>query len=374
MPNVAHKIRLNPTAEQEEFFRRSVGTVRFAWNWARDEYLAAIKADRKPDSALTLKKRFNGIKGVDFPWTAEVSGRCTEYGFARFGRALNNYYSSKKGERKGAAVRFPKVKSRNNNRQSFYIANTGVRHDGHSLKIPRLDTPVNMAEPLRFEGKVNSVVVSTEGDGRWYASFSMEIEQPDSDTAGLPIVGVDLGSRALATVYDGCTFTQYDPGDFQKRELKKLRRLNRRLARRVKGSNGWKEAKKDLNRLHNQIKSQRQDYIHKLTTEIVLGASVVIIEDLHVKGMMRNRSVARTIADAAMGETKRQLIYKCELYGRQLIMVDRFYPSSKTCSCCTAVNAELGSGRTWTCDSCETVHDRDENAAVNIRSEGIRQL
>lgn len=372
MIGIAHKTRLNPTEEQAEYFRKACGTVRFAFNWARGEYLAAIDADSKPETALELKKRFNSIKAKEYPWTREVSGRCTEYGFARFGRALNNFYTSKKGERNGERVGFPKVKGRHNSKQSFYIVNIDVKHDGYWFKVPRLDSWVNMAERVRFNGKLNSAVVSLESDDHWYVSFSFEIDEPESCTQDLPIVGIDLGSRALATVYDGNTFMQYNPGDFQKRELRKLRKLNRTLARRTKGSEGWKKAKENLNKLHGQIKQQRQDYIHKMTTEIVMSASVVIIEDLNVKGMLKNRRVARTMSDAAMGEIKRQLVYKCEMYGRELRMISRFYPSSKTCSCCLSINSELGSKETWVCSNCNTLHNRDKNAAVNIYNEGCR--
>ena len=368
---LAHKTRLNPTPEQAEYFRKAVGTVRFAFNWGLARWQELYEAGERP-SALALKKEFNAIKGEQFPWVREVAGRCTEYGFTRLSAAFSNFFRRiKNSETPG----YPKFKSRKNPYQSFYIANTEVKLDGHWLRVPKLGTWVNMAEPLRFHGKIMSAVVSTDGH-HWYVSITveMDIEQPPQPGTA---VGLDLGIKELVVGHDsnGRTFT-YQNGHHQKQMLKKLRRLNRQLARREKGSNGWLKTKAKLNKLHAQIKNRRLDAAHKLTTEIAQTYKVICVENLNVSGMVKNRYLSRAISDVGWGELVRQLEYKAKLNGGVVIKVDRFFASSQTCSGCGAKNTAVKNLniRQWECPNCGAAHDRDKNAAANILNEGLRLL
>lgn len=368
---LAHKTRLNPTAEQLEYFQKAVGTVRFAFNWGLARWKELYEAGERP-SALALKREFNSIKREQFPWAYEVSSRCTEYGFTRLANAFNNFFRRIKN---GGTPGYPKFKSRKNPHQSFYVANTELKLDGHWCKIPRMKEWINMAEPLRLEGKIISAVVSTDGY-RWYISIivEMDIEQePQLGTA----VGLDLGLKDLVVGYDsnGRIFTKIN-GHHLKNELRKLRRLNRQLARRKKGSNGWQRTKVKLNKLHAQIKNRRLDAAHKLTTEIAKNYKVICVEDLNVKGMVQNRNLSRAITDVGWGEIVRQLEYKAALNGAVVVKVGRFYASSQICNECGYQNMAVRDLkiREWECPECGTIHHRDKNAAANILHEGLRLL
>lgn len=368
---LAHKTRLNPTPEQAEYFRKAAGTVRFAFNWGLARWKELHEAGERP-SALSLKREFNSIKGEQFPWTQEVSGRCTEYAFTRLGNAFSNFFRrAKKGETPG----YPKFKSRKKPYQSFYVANTELKLNDHWCKIPRVEELINMAEPLRFQGKIMSAVISTDGR-HWYISITVEMDieqEPQPGTA----VGLDFGLKDLVVGRDsnGRIFTQAN-GHHQEAELRKLRRLNRELARRQKDSGGWQRTKAKLNKLHTQIKNRRLDAAHKFTTEIAQSYKVICVEDLNIKGMVQNRHLSRAISDAGWGEIVRQLEYKAALNGGVVVKVGRFYASSQTCHECGFQNTAVRdlSVREWECPECGAAHHRDTNAAANILHEGLRIL
>lgn len=360
---LSHKIRLNPTAEQEDYFCKAVGTVRFAYNWGLAEWQRQYEAGERP-SANALKKQFNAIKHEQFPWVSEVDSRCTEYGFARLGKAFANFFRRvKNGEKPG----YPKFKSRRSPYQSFYIANQNIKLDAHQVYVPCLGW-VNIAEELRFEGKIMSAVVSSAG-GYWWIAIVVEMPDPETPVSGDPI-GVDLGVKDTAVCSNGLVFENQK---HLKKSLKKMRRLNRELARREKDSNGWRRTKQKLARLHGRIRNQRHDGIHKMTTRLTKEHGVIGLETLNVKGMMQNGRLVQAVGDVGMYEIKRQLQYKAKLYGAQVVEAGAWFPSSKLCSVCGEKKAELRLGeRTWTCETCGTTHDRDVNAAVNIKNEALR--
>jgi len=368
---LAHKTRLNPTPEQEEYFRKAVGTVRFAYNWGLARWKELYEAGERP-SAQALNKEFTAIKREQFPWTQDVSVWCITYGFRRLDYAFSNFFRRmKNGELPG----HPKFKSRQSLYQSFYISNTTIKLNDNCFRVPKLGTWVNMAEPLRFDGKIMGAVVSTDGL-HWYVSIAVEmpvVQEPQPGTA----VGLDLGLKDFIVGHDenGRAFTYENP-HHQKTELRKLRRLNRELARREQGSNGWLRTKVKLKRLHRAIKNRRLDNLHKITTELTRNYKVICVEDLNVAGMVRNRKLSRAISDVAWGETIRQLKYKASLNGGEVVQVGRFFPSSQLCSECGCKNTAVKdlSIREWACAGCGAIHNRDGNASVNILHEGLRLL
>ena len=351
----AHRIALDPTDEQREQFKRAAGTARFVWNWALAEWNRLFKSSEKPN-AMDLKKRFNAVKGDEFPWVYESPRDANARPFADLQAAFRNFFD-KRAER-------PKFKKKGKCRDSFYVANDKFSLDGRSVRLPKIGH-VKMREALRFHGKIIGARVSRTAD-RWFLSVQVETKPTpfDAGESQAGVIGVDLGLHKLAVLSDGTTFDNPKP---LRKMLRKLRRLSWRLSRKVKGSANHAKAARKLARLHARIADIRADALHKLTTWLVAHYRHVVIEDMHVKGMLRNGRLARAIADVGWGEFRRQLAYKGEAAGVPVTVVSRWYPSSKTCSGCGAVKSDLTlKDRVYECASCRLIVDRDFNAAVNL--------
>jgi len=362
----AHKIRLNPTTEQAQWLLRACGVARFCYNWGLERWREQYEAGGKP-SAYKLKKQFNAIKSGEYPWVYEVDKCAQDTGFRNLDMAFKNFFRRCKGG--DAKKGYPRFKSRKHSKLSYRIDGCRVRLDGHWIKLPKLDKPINMTETLRFDGEVKSVTISKDGK-HWYAAINVEVEPPEHEHLQ-GSVGIDLGIKTLAVLSDGI---QYENQRLLRSELGKLKRLNRELSRRSQGSNRWKRTKAKLARLHRRIANRRSDYQHKMTTKIASTYRVVGIEDLNVAGMLRNHRLALSISDAGFGEIRRQLLYKSKWYGGELVEIDRFFPSSKLCRFCGCINDGLTlADREWACD-CGAVLDRDRNAAINIEMKALRIL
>src|SRR5258706_12309437 len=361
----AHKIRLNPTPEQANYFARAAGTARFTFNWARAEWQKQYEAGGKP-SALALRTQFNAIKKEQFPWVYEVSKCAVEGAFMDVAAAFKNFFE---GIKTGRKVGYPKFKSKKRSRQSFYLANDKFTVGDHWIDVPKLGR-VNMAEKLRFSGKILAARISKTATW-WFVSITVKISDELSLNNHLP-VGVDVGLNRLATLSDGRQYENQRPLVHQ---LKKLRRLNKELARRTKGGKNWLKTKDTLGRAHYEIASIRLDWLHKLTTQIATTSGIVAVEDLHVKGLIRNRCLSRSFSDAAVGKLLDLLESKVASQGRMLIKVDCFFPSSQLCHCCGARQTDLTlADRVFVCPNpnCGYIGDRDENAALNIILEAFR--
>ena len=358
---IAHRIALDPTNVQRTRFAQAAGTARFAWNWALSEWKRQYEAHRAdpsvplPDEAA-LRRRLNAAKRDRFPWMYEVTKCAPQEAVIDLGMAFRSFF-----EKRG---RYPRFKKRGVARDSFCAANEAgtFRVEGRRIRLPRIGW-VRMREALRFSGKPKRVTVSREA-GRWFASVLVEtgdigpVEHP-RDT-----VGVDLGMKTLAVLSTGETI----PGPkAHKRLLAALRRRARELSRKRKGSANRRKAQARLAKVHARIANIRRDAAHKATTMLAKTYRRIAIEDLNVRGMASNRSLARSIMDGAFGMFRRQLEYKAALYGSTVVLADRWYPSSRTCSCCGSVKAGLAlSERVFRCDSCGFTLDRDWNAARNL--------
>lgn len=362
----AHKIRLNPSVEQMQWLLQACGMARFVFNWGLAEWKRQYEVGEKP-SAYKLKKQFNAIRREQFPWSYDVSKNAVDTGFLNLDAAFKNFFRRCKNSdtKKG----YPRFKSKRRSRKSFRMDGGRVKLDGHWLKLEKLGEPINMAEVLRFDGKIKSVTIS-EDAGHWYAAVNVEVEPPEHEHPQ-ESVGIDVGIKTLAVLSDGREFENQKP---LRSELRKLRRLNRELSRRQEGSSRRNRTRQRLTRLHRSIANRRLDYQHKMTTEIASTYQVIGVEDLNVAGMLRNHKLALSIADAGFGEIRRQLSYKSEWYGGVLAEVDRFFPSSKTCRFCGCINSDLTlADRTWICD-CGAVLNRDQNAALNIERQALKLL
>lgn len=392
----AYRFALDPSPDQEIALRSHCGAQRFAYNWG----LARIKANlsqRKAEasyglegyeitppmdwSAYSLRKDWNQVKGDAAPWWSENSKEAYSSGLANLAAALGNWRDSRTGKRKGPKVRFPRFKGKRAGLScrfttgGFGLAATNRRH----VKLPRIgmvrthESTRKLARHIeRGTARIRSATVSQRG-GRWFVSFTTEISRHDRSPARPEsIVGVDLGVRSLAVLSTGEIIP--NPHHLQV-ALRKLRRLQRQAARRTgpdkrtkqAPSVRWRKSQFRIAKLHVKTANARQDGLHKLTTRLVRTYGTVVLEDLNVVGMMSNRKLARRIADAGMGELRRQVEYKAAWAGGRTHLANRWYPSSKTCSGCGAVKAKLRlSERTFRCDQCGYALDRDLNAARNL--------
>jgi len=363
----AHKIRLNPTPEQATYFAKAAGTARFCFNWARAEWQKQYEAGGKP-SALALRTQFNAIKKDQFPWVYDVTKCAVEGAFMDVAAAFKNFFEGRKAGRKTG---YPKFKSKKHSRPSFYLANDKFTVGDHWMDVPKLGR-VNMAESLRFQGKMLSARISKTASW-WFVSIT--VDMPDEVPLNThPPLAVDVGLNRLATLSDGRQYENQRPLVHQ---LKKLRRLNKELARRTKGGKNWLKTKDKLGRLHYEIACIRLDWLQKLTTEIAQTSGMVAVEDLHVKGLIRNRCLSRSFSDAAVGRLLALLESKVPRQGGMLLKVDRFFPSSQLCHCCGARKDDLTlADRVFVCPdpNCGYVGDRDENASWNILLEALHMF
>jgi putative transposase len=353
----AHKIALDPTVKQAEYFARACGVSRFTWNWGLAKWKDLYEAGEKP-SGFGLKKLFNSIRHIDYPWSGEVLRDATAHPFVNLQSAFTNFFKKR--------ARYPRFK-RKGVHDSFYIANDRFKVVGNKIQIPKLGW-VQMLESLRFNGKFLSAVISRTAD-RWFCSIVVEIEVTPTIRENQTIVGVDFGVKDLAVLSTGEKIS--GPKALRKYQ-EKLARLGRQLSRKRKSSANRLKAKRRLARLYYKISCIRGDATHKLTTKLVREFGTIVLEDLNVAGMVKNHRLARAIYDQGFFEIRRQLEYKAESLGTRIVVADRWYPSSKTCSVCGFVIDILPlSVREWTCPRCGTKHDRDVNAAQNLKQLGV---
>jgi putative transposase len=375
--NRSHVIRLNPTPEQEVYFRKACGVARHAYNWA----LARWKEYRETGKRVKikdLKAEYNQIKGEQFPWCYEVTKCAPEQEFTHLGQAFANYWRMKeegtqpklKHPRKdGEEAGFPHFKSKKRDRLSFYLANDKFLVHGQTLRVPKLGD-VNMTEELRFAGKIMSATISYRA-GWWFVSIAVEVEHETPTHSG-GTVGIDLGIKTLATLSGGEKFENQKQ---YRQSLGRIQGLSKGLSRKVEGSQNWGKNAKKLAKAHYRVVCQRQDVLHKMTTHVARTYALIGLEDLNTKGMLANHSLAQAVSDASFFEVKRQLLYKTEQHGGYVQLVDRWYPSSKTCSCCGWVDEDLTlADRVFICEACGLSIDRDLNAARNIQAEALRLI
>ncbi len=394
----AHKIRLNPTPEQEDYLRRAVGTRRFIYNWGLDQWqkqYAAYNAERtavpegqrrlKSPSALDLKKQFNAIREAQFPWTYNVT-KCVVEG--AFDDLDNAFATSLPNERT-----IPRWKKKSKSRESFYIANDKFTVGDHWVQVPVLGDfivrsreasgqpipkrmqmkralgKINMSEKLRFTGKIIGATISTRA-GFWFISIQVEVQTIVIPVEGPP-VGIDVGFMRLATLSDDTRFENQKP---LRHLLQQVRYLSKQLARRKKGSKNREKTKRRLARLHYRIACLRDDILHKISHEVAEHYSFIGLEDLNLQGMLKNHKRALSASDASLGKLARYIKTKARAHGTVVQKVGRFFPSTKRCHQCHQVREITESERVYVChnSACGWVGDRDLNAALNILEEALR--
>lgn len=360
----AHKIALEPNDRQATYFAKACGTARFAYNWALAEWKCRFELHRadpdqpKPTEGL-LRRELNAVKRAEFPWMLEVTKCAPQMAIKQLGRAFENFFAGR--------AKYP-VKRRKGVHDRFTISNDQFELKDRRIRIPNLGW-VRLRERLRFEGKILSATISRTAD-RWFVSVAVETEEPLPKVApDSQAVGVDLGLTTQATLSTGEKLEGAKP---HRVLLNRLKRLSRGLSRKEKGSRNRHKAKTKLARLHARISNIRRDGLHQLTTDLTRRFHTIGIEDLNVSGMLKNRRLARSIADQGFHEFKRQLTYKAERRGNLVVVASQWFASSKTCSACGhTLETLLLSVRKWTCPECGAFHDRDVNAAVNLKNYAV---
>jgi putative transposase len=394
---MAYQFALDPTPGQVAALRSHCGAQRYVFNWGLRQIranLAQREAERSygiPESELTLpvdwsayglRKSWNRVKDEVAPWWAVNSKEAYSSGLANLAAALRNWSASKAGKRRGRKVRFPRFKGRRAGMSCRFTTGAFglVEADRRHVKLPRIGTvrthesTRKLARHLeRGTGRIRSTTVSYRR-GRWFVSFTVEVERNHRrPVCPGSVVGVDLGVKRFAVLSTGQVIA--NPKHLEL-ALSRLRRLHRQAARRLgpdrrtpgqQPSHRWRRTQTRIARVHTRVANARRDGLHQLSTRLATTHGTIVVEDLHLAGMVRNRRLARHLAGVGMGELRRQLEYKTLWYGSRLVVADRWYPSSKTCSACGVVRAKLRlSERTYTCDQCGLVLDRDLNAARNL--------
>lgn len=373
----AVKVRLDPTPGQERLMASHAGAARFAYNAGLAHVKEALESGEHADwSHYGLRRWWNANKDelavnqtTGVVWWDQNSKETYSGGLRSLAQGLSNWSKSRKGQRKGKRVGFPRFKSKSTTMRFAYSTNFTVpkASDPYGVKLPRIGRVHCMENVYRLVNGAHVIRISvSRRAGHWYASLTVERESAmvlASAPKGVA-VGVDLGVKHLATLSDGTVIP--NPRALNVK-LRALRKAQQALSRKVKGSARREKAKGRVARLHARVADVRADAIHKATTMIARNYSVVCVEGLNVAGMVKNHCLARSVSDAALGEFRRQLEYKTARSGAVLRVVDRWYPSSKTCSNCGVVKAKLPlSERTFNCDACGLSMDRDLNAAINV--------
>jgi putative transposase len=359
---LSHHISLDPTEEQKIFFAKACGVARFSWNWALNEWEKQYKEGKKPNS-FSLKKQFNAIKEKEFPWIFESPKDANQTPFSNLQKAYKSWWKAiKKGDKRLQKPRFKKKGVRD----SFYISNSVFKTDENYIKLPLIGW-VRMNESLRFDGKIMSGTISREAD-KWFISISVEVEDYKKQRISDNKIGIDLGLKNTIVTSDNQVFQAPKP-------LKKYQRLlkirQRSLSRKKKGSKNRLKAIKRVQKTHVKIKNIRSDWQHKITTKLCRENQTICLEDLNIAGMMKS-NLAKSLSDVGLGGIRRQLKYKSEIYGCDLKIIDRWYPSTKTCSNCGHKKDTIAlSERVFKCDHCGFQIDRDLNAAKNILAVGL---
>ncbi|MEA5520854.1 RNA-guided endonuclease TnpB family protein, partial [Limnoraphis robusta] len=367
MKRQAVKVSLYPTDEQIQVLAQHFGCARWWWNYGLNQCIETYKATGFGLSQSGLNSLLPKLKKEkETEWLGDCYSQVLQSVSLNLSRAYQNFFEGR--------AKYPRFKSKHH-RQSIQYPQK-VKPVDNCLKFPGKLGVVKAKIHRPLDGEIKTVTVSKCPSGKYYASILMEYEgdYPASSVEG-KVVGIDLGIKDFAITYDGEKTSKYpNPRHLSKYE-KKLAVKQRIAARKKKGSNRRRKANKIVARVYEQVSNVRQDYLHKLSRKIVDNNQVVVVENLNVKGMVRNHKLAHAISDTGWGTFVNFLSYKLKRSGGKLIEINRWFPSSKLCSNCHYQISELPLDvRTWTCPSCGIHHDRDGNAAMNIRAEGIRML
>ena len=365
----AHKIRIYPNKRQQTQFQKTFGCVRFYWNFLLDQRITNYKNKKENPEYQEDKTTYATLKKTEeYAWLKKIEAQPLSQVSMDLNKAYKNKFNSNFG--------FPKFKSKKHSKKSYRTA-MGMKIDGRYFYVAKVGW-VKMAEKLRFKGKLMNVTISQTKSGKYFATFLVDTEnitKKPLDTS----IGLDLGITHFCITSTGEKIDNMRfYGTLEKRLVKEQRKLSRKFEvakrhkRKLDECKNYQKQKLKVAKIHEKIQNQRNDFLHKLSSKITDENQVICIEDLNVKGMVKNRKLSKSISDVSWSEFVRQLTYKSDWKGRTLVKVDRFYPSSQICSSCQINDGKKELNiREWTCNNCGTTHDRDINASINIKTEGL---
>jgi len=363
----AYKYRIYPTEEQKEFFAKTFGCVRFVWNLMLNDKLNAYNNKEKIPRVTQAKYK------SEYPFLKEVDSLALANVQLQLEKAFRDHFKNKKHF---GLPKFKKKKGKQSYTTNNVNNNIKIDFEKDLLYLPKIKTGIKIKLHRKFVGKIKSVTVSKTKNDKYYVSILVETDNVKNKTKEpkSKVCGIDLGLEHFAIITNDFGTYKVEHPKYLRKAEKKLKKLQRVLSRKQKGSKNYLKTKLKVAKLHTYISNARNDFLHKLSKAIIDDNQVIVVEDLNVKGMFKSKYIPKSLSDSGLGTFLRYLEYKAEWYNRTLIIANRLYPSSKLCNVCGYKHNKLKlSDRTWTCPVCDTHHDRDINASLNLYKIGLER-
>jgi putative transposase len=358
----SYKYKLTPNEEQIVLLNKHFGSIRFVYNYFLNERKREYETNKNNINYYDNAKSLTELKKQeDFIWLNEINSQSLQDSLKNLETAYKNFFRFKKG--------FPKFKSKHN-RNSFCVPQF-VKLEKGKLRIPKFKEPIDLILTRSFTGTIKQCTISKTPTNEYFVSILVETEHIKLEKTGKSI-GIDLGLKDFVITSEGY---KYKNNRYTKTYQKLLKQNQQHLSRKTKGSNRYQKQKLKVARIYKKITNSRLDNLHKVSTELIKKHDLIVLEDLNIKGMIKNHKLSKHIADASWSKFIELLTYKAEWNDKKIVKIDRFFPSSKTCNCCGYINQNLKLDmREWTCPSCKTKLDRDLNASINILNEGYKHI
>lgn len=360
----AYKYRIEPDVEQTELLNKHFGSVRFVYNHYLNERKQEYETNKQTLNYYDNARSLTELKADEsHSWLREINSQSLQHSLKSLEGAYNNFF-----KKRGA---FPRFKSRKD-KNSFCVPQfVKVDQNNGLLSIPKFKNGIKIVMHRKFMGVIKQCTISKTPTGKFFVSILVETEHRKVGKTGLS-VGIDLGLKDFVITSDG---QKYKNNRYTKTHARKLKKAQQHLSRKVKGSNRYNKQRMKVALIHEKITNSRNDNLHKVSTDLIRKYDTIFVEDLNIKGMVKNHKLSKHISDASWGAFVQMLKYKAEWNDKQVVNVGRWFPSSKTCGSCGYINQDLNLDiRTWKCPSCGETHDRDLNAARNILKEGLKEI